>query len=107
MFSMHSLIGKDTDEAQFPRVLGCCHNPNSQVYLPGLPSHLELDSQWGKGNIMNWRPAAAEGFQGSLKQPLVTKESKAALQSHLPRLLPLSPSSAACKTKWLGMCGVL
>ena len=107
MFSMHSLMGKDTDGAQFPRVLVCCHNPNSQEYLPGPTSDLELNSQWGKGIIMNWRSAVAAGFQGSLKQPLVTEESKATLQSHLPHLLPLSCSSPACKTKWLEMCRVL
>lgn len=104
MFSMHSIMGQ---RAQLPTVLVCFHNPSSQEYLPGLTSNLELDSQEGKGIIMRWRPAVATGFQGSLEQRCVTKKSKAALRSHLPHLLPLSCSSAACKTKWLEMCRVL
>lgn len=56
---------------------------------------------------MNWRPAAAAGFQGSLKDPLGYKQSQGVPWSPLPNFLPSSCSSAACETQRLEACRAL
>lgn len=98
--------GAKTDETQLPRVLNCCYSPNSQENPLGLASNLELDSQKREGIIMSCRPAVAGAFWGSQATFGDQGEQSIPLEPS-PHLLPLSCSSANCKTKWLEMCRVL
>uniref|UniRef100_A0A8B9E6Q5 Uncharacterized protein n=1 Tax=Anser cygnoides TaxID=8845 RepID=A0A8B9E6Q5_ANSCY len=55
--------------------------------LPSLSS--ELGFALGEGIVMNWRPAATAGFQGSLKDSLWTRRARGSLGSISPISCPL------------------